>query len=246
MDIEPNVLKEIERHQAEEKSDIDLRYKQVCNFFKLCESPLEQQFLFYILDYDPHRFSQCRTGYDPEYKSPALMCRSWQLEDFHEFDVKIFAQHVITRKDMEYEDGRPATYRTDFLFELSRDATYKEKIKDHEFNIRKAEVYAQIVIEIDGHDFHERTKEQAQRDKSRDRYLTAEGYTVFRFTGSEVYRDIYHVADEVEEYLLNTMVKVHKSEVNIKAVRHSGVMINVREVTRYFNRPYGRKNIRGI
>ncbi len=44
------------------------------------------------------------------------------------------------------------------------------------------------VIECDGHDFHERTKEQAQRDKKRDRELQAAGYKVFRFTGSEIWR----------------------------------------------------------
>jgi hypothetical protein len=43
------------------------------------------------------------------------------------------------------------------------------------------------VIEIDGHDFHERTKEQAAADRKRDRVLSALGYTVIRFTGSEVY-----------------------------------------------------------
>lgn len=43
------------------------------------------------------------------------------------------------------------------------------------------------VIECDGHDFHERTKEQAQKDKKRDRDLQNLGYKVFRFTGSEIW-----------------------------------------------------------
>ena len=47
-----------------------------------------------------------------------------------------------------------------------------------------------IVIECDGHDFHERTKEQAARDKARDRFLSAEVARVLRFTGSEIYRDV--------------------------------------------------------
>lgn len=46
-----------------------------------------------------------------------------------------------------------------------------------------------IAIELDGHDFHERTKEQARRDKSRDRNFTNQGWKVLRFTGSEVYAD---------------------------------------------------------
>jgi len=46
-----------------------------------------------------------------------------------------------------------------------------------------------LAVELDGHDFHERTKEQARRDKARDRALTGAGWHVLRFTGSEVYRD---------------------------------------------------------
>ncbi|HAM79574.1 endonuclease domain-containing protein [Ornithinibacillus bavariensis] len=59
-----------------------------------------------------------------------------------------------------------------------------------------------FAIECDGHDYHERTKEQALRDKSRDRNLISEGYIVIRFTGSEIWdrpvkcirelRDIIH------------------------------------------------------
>lgn len=53
------------------------------------------------------------------------------------------------------------------------------------------------IIECDGHDFHEKTKEQAQRDKARDRYLTGRGFRVLRFTGSEIYRDPEAVWDEI-------------------------------------------------
>lgn len=53
-----------------------------------------------------------------------------------------------------------------------------------------------LAVELDGHDFHERTKEQAQRDKARDRWLTSRGWRVLRFTGSEVFRDAKACADE--------------------------------------------------
>lgn len=46
-----------------------------------------------------------------------------------------------------------------------------------------------IAIELDGHDFHERTREQAERDKSRDRLLQSDGWIVLRFAGSEIWRD---------------------------------------------------------
>ena len=45
-----------------------------------------------------------------------------------------------------------------------------------------------VVIECDGHDFHERTKEQAEKDKRRDRVLQFYGYRVHRYTGSEIWR----------------------------------------------------------
>lgn len=46
-----------------------------------------------------------------------------------------------------------------------------------------------MIVECDGHDFHERTKEQAARDRSRDRAAQSAGYTMFRYTGSEIYRN---------------------------------------------------------
>jgi very-short-patch-repair endonuclease len=46
-----------------------------------------------------------------------------------------------------------------------------------------------VVIECDGHDFHERTKEQAARDRKRDRAVQSAGHIMLRYTGSEIYRD---------------------------------------------------------
>lgn len=46
-----------------------------------------------------------------------------------------------------------------------------------------------IIVECDGHDFHERTKEQAMRDRARDRAAQAAGYHMMRFTGAELFRD---------------------------------------------------------
>jgi very-short-patch-repair endonuclease len=45
-----------------------------------------------------------------------------------------------------------------------------------------------VFIECDGHNFHERTKEQAAKDRQKDRDIQASGFPVLRFTGSEIYR----------------------------------------------------------
>lgn len=54
-----------------------------------------------------------------------------------------------------------------------------------------------VAVELDGHEFHERTKEQARRDKQKDRTLQRLGYTVFRFTGAEVFGHPFGVAREI-------------------------------------------------
>lgn len=54
-----------------------------------------------------------------------------------------------------------------------------------------------IAVECDGHDFHERTKEQAAHDKQRDRFLQRAGFKVLRFTGSEIWQHADRCAAEV-------------------------------------------------
>lgn len=54
-----------------------------------------------------------------------------------------------------------------------------------------------LVVECDGHDFHEKTKVQAQHDKSRDRAMQDAGWKVYRFTGSEIYRSPLTCAESV-------------------------------------------------
>lgn len=54
-----------------------------------------------------------------------------------------------------------------------------------------------LVVELDGHDFHERTREQARRDKRRDRDLVAGGWKVLRYTGSEIYSNVDLAYDEI-------------------------------------------------
>lgn len=57
--------------------------------------------------------------------------------------------------------------------------------------------YKRLVVECDGHDFHERTKKQAKNDRSRDRRLQELGYTIYRFTGSELYTSPVKCAHDV-------------------------------------------------
>jgi very-short-patch-repair endonuclease len=84
-----------------------------------------------------------------------------------------------------YPQCHVGKYRVDFLVQCRRGD----------------EALAEVVVECDGHDFHERTKAQASRDKKRDRDLQADGITVLRFTGADIWRDPFSCADEVFEHV---------------------------------------------
>jgi hypothetical protein len=56
-----------------------------------------------------------------------------------------------------------------------------------------------IGAELDGHDFHERTREQVIERNQRDRELAAMGWRVLHFSGSELHQNPMAVAIEVLE-----------------------------------------------
>lgn len=60
-----------------------------------------------------------------------------------------------------------------------------------------------VFVECDGHDFHERTKEQAAKDRQQDRATQAAGHIILRFTGSELYRDPISCAADALKFLMN-------------------------------------------
>ncbi len=59
-----------------------------------------------------------------------------------------------------------------------------------------------LVVECDGHTYHDRTKEQAAQDRQRDRSLKHAGYDVIRFTASEISDDPEGCALEVFTQML--------------------------------------------
>lgn len=70
-------------------------------------------------------------------------------------------------------------YRVDFLVELWGQNNNK------------------YVIECDGYNFHEKTKEQIKYEKQRERFLVEEGYKVLRFSGSEIYSNFEKITQEL-------------------------------------------------
>lgn len=62
--------------------------------------------------------------------------------------------------------------------------------------------WKKLIVECDGHEFHERTKEQAAKDRSRDRDAQLRDMAVLRFTGSELYKDSWGCARQVVDWAL--------------------------------------------
>ncbi len=58
-----------------------------------------------------------------------------------------------------------------------------------------------IAIECDGHDWHDRTKQQAAYDRARDRWMLKNGVATLRFTGSEIFHSAEKCASEVMDIL---------------------------------------------
>ena len=85
-------------------------------------------------------------------------------------------------------------FRVDFLVEFQLDAAHLK-----------------IVVECDGHQFHERTKTQASNDRKRDRVLQKLGYEVYRFTGRDVHKNADDCARDVIEAVLSFQTKVVES-----------------------------------
>lgn len=143
-----------------------------CNLDTDCESPIERAFL------------------------EAVLARDWDLPELGLFsNVRRAAAQCPQIRSWKgtLVAPRPRTYLlTQVVVEVGQ-ATYR---LDAAVLVNGG--LGRIAIELDGHDFHERTKEQARRDRSRDRALTIAGWCVLRFTGSEIYRGAWECVDDLE------------------------------------------------
>ena len=103
-----------------------------------------------------------------------------------------------------YPQEQIGNYRVDFLLTLvlENHLIFFEDESHAEITDK-----SQLVIECDGHDFHEKTKKQASKDKERDRVLQSCGYTIFRFTGSDIYQDAFKCVMESIGHLFDKIIK---------------------------------------
>lgn len=85
--------------------------------------------------------------------------------------------HLVPQSEIEVDGSR---FRIDYTVTMDvHPGSYGSEIFT---------AYPKIAIELDGHDFHERTKEQVTYRNKRDRALQAAGWKVFHISGSELHR----------------------------------------------------------
>lgn len=140
-----------------------------------------------------HNFSMEMYGYivDRQITSPVeqmflaalhVMCRSERVAINPDPDFDKDGKPILRGGVFVYPQHKIGKYRVDFLLTnigWSDDAPTKD-----------------VVIELDGHEFHDRDQRQRSYEKARDRFLIKSGYPVLHFTGSDVVRDPYKVAFE--------------------------------------------------
>lgn len=101
----------------------------------------------------------------------------------HNFDLDFQAQRKVTANGHHY--------RLDFVFAPSKFGWFAPLIgHPHE---------PKVAVEMDGHEFHERTADQVTERNRRDRDLQSAGWTVLHLSGSEFNRDGYAATDIIRD-----------------------------------------------
>lgn len=172
-------------------------------------SPIEKVFLGSLLEY---RFwASAHEGpvdtFDAAYDAVRAAGLDPFAEDAHDPSIQFYVPRMHRRDWLQVcvtQSWLPLgdrTIRPDFAFVL---------IGPHA---------TKVIVELDGHDFHERTPEQAQRDKSRDRDLQRLGWHVLRFTGREVLRNPGECTREVESLLIAKALLARAAEREAEAAK---------------------------
>lgn len=158
---------------------IDSAFREIEQSYGTCESPIEVALLFTL------PIVARELGWAVIFK-----CNSLTDGDRDDFSPDI----LIIEPQAQLGE-----HRVDFLL------TFRTFGPDHDRPVKGSdgemipgvkEGEKRMIIECDGHDYHERTKDQAKKDRSRDRFLQSLGYLVFRYTGSEIWQDVFHCAHE--------------------------------------------------
>jgi very-short-patch-repair endonuclease len=116
-----------------------------------------------------------------------VLCKA-QFADVNPDPIPVSGGSVVWPAGIYIEpQAKIDKYRVDFLM--------------HQSGNGPDEILTPVIVELDGHDFHDKDKRQRSYEKARDRHLLRAGYRVVHFTGSDVVKDPFAVAFEVLQML---------------------------------------------
>jgi hypothetical protein len=121
-------------------------------------------------------------------------------------DEVIGEEEALPRLSIEPQ-AELGEHRVDFLLTLHHPTMEMNTLPDGTPRPTQKVLKRRMIVECDGHDFHDRTKEQARKDRSRDRILQTLGYRVFRYTGSEIWSDVFKCAHQAVVTLVDEAIK---------------------------------------
>jgi len=184
MKAKQNKKEEVQTRQMTEKERINLdrvfsiEPDRILNFRKECEEDITEYFMNRVDWHSYNIFTNTeRTANMSVIEKLFIMafeCRN--ITQSIESEIKLIYQPEIKCKS-----GKK--YYADFCFEFI--TNYEVKFK-----------HLGLLIELDGHIWHEKSPEQVEKDKIRERELIDNGYTLLRFSGREVYRSPFKVVEE--------------------------------------------------
>lgn len=96
-------------------------------------------------------------------------------------------------------DGNHQVQRGIYIQQQCQVGNYRVDFRVDQVGVGPDEIYSPVIVELDGHDFHDKDKRQRSYEKARDRFLVKQGYRVLHFTGSDVVADPFKVAFEALE-----------------------------------------------
>jgi very-short-patch-repair endonuclease len=113
-------------------------------------------------------------------------------------------EHIGVRLEPQVKVGN---YRIDFVIRPI------EHFDNGKFSSELVDAFSKVLpsyaIEIDGFPYHDKTPEQAERDKRRDRFIQSQGYTVLRFAAREVLREPRLCVGEVHLRLMQDIESIY-------------------------------------
>lgn len=180
-------LEDHELKVVEELGLLDLSCPDSCRALKkiaVCESPIERIMGLALLSGPPSILDICFGVAWAHEENAALKAL------LHNVEFEITPQQT-------FMGASGKVYRADFFINA-----FISEVEG-----RHGLLSLPVAVECDGHDFHEKTKAQAMRDKKRDRDFIAAGVPVLHFTGHEVWKNPGKCVEEIGDYLVNEMYR---------------------------------------